>query len=348
MIILSVDTSFDDTAAAVIENLAIRSNIRFSEVSDLQIYGGVVPRLARLSHEQNLPTVVEQALKKAKVNLSDLDAIAVTVGPGLAIALEIGIAYAKELATKYNKPLIAVNHMEGHLLSFLANPPKAGQPWADQFPALAVLVSGGHTEFVYAKAIGEYEIVGQTQDDAMGEAFDKVGRMLGLGYPAGRLVELMARKGIVGKIPFPVPMRQVKDANMSFSGLKTAASRIIEKYDKLTQQDIADIALGFQTSAITHLIEKLEFALKDKEVKSIILGGGVGANREVRHALRSVARTHKIPLLVPYSQKLYTDNAAMIGVAAYFQAQANDFVTDFSTLDRQSNLSFPRRRETSI
>lgn len=340
MLILAIDTSFDDTAAAVLQDMTIRSNIRFSEVPDMQEYGGVVPRLARLSHEENLPRVIASALKKAKVDFADLDAIAVTVGPGLAIALEIGIAYAKKLALENKKPLIAVNHMEGHLLSFLANcnlsPVNYNLAF---FPSMAVLISGGHTEFVYAKEIGKYEIVGQTQDDAMGEAFDKVGRMLGLGYPAGRLVELMARKGESGKVVFPVPMRQVKDANTSFSGLKTAASRIIEKFSlPLSQQDISDIALGFETAATTHLVEKLEFALKNKEVKNLILGGGVSANREVRHTLRRLARAHKIPLLVPYSPKLYTDNAAMIGVAAYFQALSGDFVKDLNSLDRQPNL----------
>src|SRR5260221_1379836 len=211
MYILGIDTSFDDTAASVIENTTVLSNVLSSQLPVFQEFGGVVPRLARENHEKYIDAVILAALKKARVTWDDIDAIAVTQGPGLSITLEIGIAKAKELATAHDKPLIAVNHMEGHLLSFLAKRKSseflAGSSEPRFFPTMAVLVSGGNTQFVLASTFGSYEIVGETLDDAMGEAFDKVGRMLGLGYPAGALVEKLARDGTPGACIFPIPMR---------------------------------------------------------------------------------------------------------------------------------------------
>lgn len=328
MMILAIDTSFDDTAASVVQDTTILSNVLSTDLSQHQEYGGVVPRLARESHQKQIDRVIALALKRAHVTWENIDSIAVTQGPGLSICLEVGIAKAKELAEKYKKPLIPVNHMEGHLLSFLAERKKVPNSKiqipktshksqvASHFPLLGILISGGHTQFVYAKAIGEYEIVGETQDDAMGEAYDKIGRMLGLGYPAGAFLEKIATEGIHGSVVFPVPMRQIKSADTSFSGLKTAAMRIIEKYKSLSRQDIANIALGFQTSAIKHLIEKLDVAIQGKEIKAIAVGGGVIRNLAVRKALRVYAKTLGIPVYFPSNGKLCTDNAGMIGIAA--------------------------------
>ncbi len=331
--ILAIDTSFDDTAAAIVDGIMIRSNVLSTELDVHLEYGGVVPRLARASHEQNIDRVIALALKRAHVDWDAIDAIAVTVGPGLAICLEVGIAVAKSYAKKYKKPLIPVNHMEGHLLSFLAKPyPKdpSLRMQCDRatiehiyFPTLSVLLSGGHTQFVYAKTFGDYEIVGETQDDAMGEAFDKVGRMLGLGYPAAPLVEKMAKDGVSGRFVFPIPMRQIHDSNLSYSGLKTALLRTVEKQERLSRQDVADIASGFQYAAIKHMQEKLERALASSSgVKTLSAGGGVLKNLTVRKTLRKVAKQRGILFCVPPIGKLCADNAAMIGIAAQFSKLA--------------------------
>jgi N6-L-threonylcarbamoyladenine synthase len=197
--------------------------------------------------------------------------------------------------------------------------------------------------FVLINEIGKYEILGRTQDDAMGEAFDKVGRMLGLGYPAGALVETLAKDGTPGKVIFPVPMRQTKSGDTSFSGLKTAATRIIEPLKAaaegtLTKVQICDVALGFQTACVTHLMEKLEFVLNQTPVNTLVLGGGVASNQALRTALRHKAKEHGIPFLLPYTKKLCTDNAAMIALAGNYKALRGEFETEIELLDRDPNL----------
>ncbi len=344
MTILGIDTSFDDTAAAVVMDDIILSNVLSSDLSVYQEWGGVVPRLARLSHQKHIDSTVQTALKRARIAMDQIDAIAVTQGPGLSITLEIGITKAKELAIQHKKPLVAVNHMEGHLLSCFAQPnTNTTNSTAIVFPAIGILVSGKNTQFVLVKAIGDYTVLGQTQDDAMGEAFDKVGRMLGLGYPAGALIEKLAKKGIPNKIIFPIPMRSIKSADTSYSGLKTAAMRIIDPLKEarggmLTKQDICDVALGFQTACITHLTEKLLFAIKEEKPKSLMLGGGVGANTRLRARLRSISREYAIPLYLPYTKKLYVDNAAMIALVGVVKAKRGFFVKEIETLDRQPNM----------
>jgi N6-L-threonylcarbamoyladenine synthase len=326
MTILGIDTSFDDTAAAIVQDSVVLSNVLSTDLTVHQDYGGVVPRLAREYHQKHLDPVIALALKRGHLNWDDIDAIAVTRGPGMAICLEIGVAKAIDLAKQYQKPVIAVNHMEGHLLSFLAKR-KQRTPVTlglSPFPLLGILISGGHTQFVYARKVGEYEIVGESQDDAIGECFDKVGRMLGLGFPAGRLVEQLAKEGTPGKVVFPVPMRQIKSADTSYSGLKTAALRIIEKYATVTRQDIADIALGFQIAAVKHLTEKLAFAVQGREIASIAVGGGVICNQYVRNELRAFARKQTLPIFFPYSKKLCTDNAAMIALVAQWKTASNE------------------------
>lgn len=342
MTILAIDTSFDDTAVAVTRERVILSNVLSTDQSLHAQWGGVVPNLARLHHQDNLDTVISAALRRAHCTWDSIDAIAVTRGPGLAVALEVGIAKAQELAKFHGKKLLEVNHMEGHLLSWAALSPKTAQSTKTQelenlFPALGVLISGGHTQFVYTTGIGQYEVVGQTQDDAIGECFDKVGRMLLLGYPAGKMVEWMAKKGRPEKFSFPVPMRQVKSADTSYSGLKTAAMRMIEplkETNQLSQQTIADIAYAFQYAAVKHLLEKLQFALDAHPVKSLLIGGGVAANLYLRQELRKVASIHKVPIKFPRSRKLCTDNAAMIGIAAHLHSRE---ITTSKGLDRVPN-----------
>lgn len=337
MTILAIDTSFDDTAVAVTRDTTILSNVLSTDLSLHLEYGGIVPRLARKSHEDHIDAVIALALKRAHKSWEDIDRIAVTRGPGLSICLEVGIAKAKDLALKYKKPIIAVNHLEGHLLSFLARRKEMTndkrQMTNVELPLLGVILSGGNTQVVYARAVGEYEIVGKTLDDAMGEAYDKIGRMLGLGYPAGPFLEKIAREGTRGVVKFPIPMRQIHSSDMSFSGLKTAASRIVASYPNLTRQNIADIALAFQTAAIKHLTEKLEYAIVNRELTAIVAGGGVIKNLEVRKALRAFGKSHGLPVYFPYTSRLCTDNAAMIGIAAELHEPSS---LDF---DRDPNLS---------
>lgn len=342
MNILAIDTSCDETSVSVLTNTSIKSNEISSQVKIHKAWGGVVPTLAKRAHQQNFDTVLKKALTKANVSLKDIDFIAVTKGPGLAIALEVGIAKVIQLSKDLHKPLLAVNHLEGHILSFLGN-----KAWEDKdleplFPAVGVVLSGGHTLILYIPNIGEYHLIGQTLDDAMGEAYDKVGRMLSLGYPAGPIVEEMATKGILNKYTLPVPLHASKTADLSFSGLKTAASRLIDScikaQDILSQQDIADISLAFENAAITHLTEKMRIALRLKEVRSIIIGGGVCANKNVRKKLRALAKEHNLQFFFPKKRNLCVDNAAMIAIAAYFKEKRGEVLASGTVIEREPNF----------
>lgn len=341
MNILGIDTSFDDTAASVMCDDQVKSNIVVSSILQHQAYGGVVPRLARTTHEKYIDLVIQKALAKARLEAKDLSAIAVTYGPGLSIALEVGISKAKSLADQFNLPLIGVNHMEGHLLSFLV-----GRKTIPTYslPALGVLISGGHTQLILVSNIGEYQILGETQDDAMGEAYDKVGRMLGIPYPAGAALEKLALLGVPGAYTLPIPMRMVSNAHTSFSGLKTAVTRLINEQininkGTLTHQQIYNIALAFQTSAIQHLQDKIIFCLKSNpKISSIFVGGGVAANLTLRESLRKLARLQKQNIYFPISKKYCLDNAAMIAMAGYFALKHGRVYQDAQTLDREPNL----------
>ena len=374
-LILAIDTSCDETAAAVSRGRKILSNVIASQINIHQKYGGGVPHLAKRAHEQKIDYVVREALSRARrqgrtltgmpgsqpsrarrqakgPTLTDsLDAIAVTVGPGLAPALEVGIATARKLAAYLHLPLIAVNHMEGHLLSPLALPntpgvKKSPTPGVSiKFPLLALLVSGGHTQLVLVHAIGRYQLLGETLDDAAGEALDKLAKMLKLGYPGGPIIEELARKAsplAIAKIPLPVPMQHSKDLNFSFSGLKTAALYIIQnkKGQTLSLNFTHNLAASFQKAVADSLTGKLELAIKKTQPKGILLGGGVISNLYIRRQLRRVARGHNLPVYLPFSKKLFTDNAAMIAVAAYFKFLKKDFVKNPKKLDRQPSLNF--------
>jgi N6-L-threonylcarbamoyladenine synthase len=332
MLILAIDTSCDETAAAVTSGTKILSNVIDSQINIHAKYGGVVPHLAKRAHEAKIEFVVKEALKRAKT--PPIGAIAVTIGPGLAPALEVGVNYAKKLAQDWNKPLIAINHMEGHLLSPLANLESVP---TSIFPALGLLASGGHTELVLVKKIGSYELVGQTLDDAAGEALDKLAKMLKLGYPGGPIIEELAKKGNPDAIELPVPLRYSKDLNFSFSGLKTAAMYLVQK-NKMTKEFIQNMAAAFQQAIAISLCTKLKNAIKQYQPKAILLGGGVFSNLYLRRQVRLSAKP--LPVYLPYSKKLFTDNAAMIGIAAYDHYLKKDFIEDVATLDRQPNLNF--------
>ncbi len=321
--ILAIDTSCDDTAAAVTCGRTVLSNIISSQTELHRPYGGVFPTVAKQAHKENIAPVVRLALKRARLTWSDISAIAVTQGPGLAPALEVGISYAKELAVEHDLPLIPVNHMEGHLLSPLAQPrKKATTPTTDtgnsvpQFPTLGIIVSGGHTMFVLVQSFGNYLVLGETVDDAAGECLDKVGRMLNLGYPAGPVVEEFAKHGNPHRIVFPLPMTTTRDFNLSFSGLKTFARNHLP--EQLTQQETFDWCASLQHGVFRHICHKLDKVLSAAAVgtlqnhlspktaplepsiaetlnqplffSEIWLGGGVAANATLRRMIRQTLR----------------------------------------------------------
>jgi len=343
-LILSIDTSCDETAAAITLGRRVLSNVVWSQIAIHRPWGGVVPNLAKRAHQKHIDEVVDTALIEAEKQMETIDAVAVTQGPGLAIALEVGIEKAKEIAKKYNKPLIGVDHMEGHLLSSLArspNPTKAEPSLRLKFPVLGLLVSGGHTELVLARKIGQYQILGQTLDDAAGEAFDKVAKMLGLGYPGGPIISRLAEDGDMAKFNLPVPMIHHKSLNFSFSGLKTACLYKIRKIGekKRDKQFLKDFAASFQYALVQSIVLKFKKAIDIYHPQQVLLGGGVINNLYLRQQIKQVARQHQIPVLVPYSKKLFTDNAAMIGIAAYYKFLRKEFVKDIDRLDRKPNLS---------
>jgi N6-L-threonylcarbamoyladenine synthase len=347
--ILAIDTSCDETSAAVTDNLSILSNIIWSQASLHTQYGGVLPSLAQREHKARIDFVIQKALTSAQCLMPNISAVAVTQGPGLAIALEVGISKAKELAIKYHKPLIAVNHIEGHLLSPLAN--FKFQISNFKFPALGLVISGGHTELIKINKIGDYEILTQTQDDALGEALDKAARMLGLGYPGGAILEKMAklaclrRQGDPKSYALPLPMAgKEQDNYFSYSGLKTAFYRLVEKEKPLTKEKIYNLAVSFQSTAFRHLIRVSSLTIRSSAYSlvpsaSLLVGGGVAANVEVRKRIRKMAKEFGIKALFPNSKKLYGDNAAMIGIAAYFKFQRKEFVKDIASLDRLPRFS---------
>lgn len=336
MKILSIDTSCDETAAAVTENLKILSNIVWSQASVHSEFGGVVPTLAKWEHEQKIDWAISRALGNKHKNLNNIDAIAVTVGPGLSMALAVGIDRAKKLAQKYKKPIIAVNHLEGHILSSIINYDLS----KIKFPALGLVISGKNTIVVKINKVGEYETLADSVDDALGEALDKAARMLGLGYPGGAILEKLARDGDLKKYVLPIPMvGQEKRKIFSYSGVKAAMHRLVEKEKPLTKNKIENFAVTFQDVAFKHLIKVISYVIKnlDFKPKDFLIGGGVAANVEVRKRLRKLGREFGIKTHFPYSRKLYGDNAAMIGIAAYFKAQRREF-TDPSKIDREPNL----------
>jgi N6-L-threonylcarbamoyladenine synthase len=323
--LLAIDTSCDETSVAVTQGSVVLANVIASQVQLHKQYGGVFPTVAKQAHKENIEPTITAALKRAGIVKEHLGAVAVTQGPGLAPALEVGIEKAVQLAAELGTPLIPVNHMEGHLLSVLAQrPSREGgtqrQPKIE-FPVLGIIVSGGHTEFVLVKNIGEYQRLGWTVDDAAGEALDKFGRMIDLGYPAGAIIEEFALKGDAHKYQFPLPMTTSGDFNMSFSGMKTAARNLVEKLQasqELKQQDIFDLCASFQFAIFRAITYKLGKLLEKNTVNEVWLGGGVASNSALRQAIRVVIKSHSLQLRVPYAKKLCVDNAAMIGVAAGF------------------------------
>ncbi len=351
--ILSIDTSCDETSCAVTSGLAVLSNVVWSQSKIHSKFGGVVPSTARREHERKIFWVVNKAVNTAKIEYNKIDAFSVTVGPGLAIALGVGINFTKNLAAKFVKPLIAVNHLEGHVLSpFVRRRNQNQQTYfipKDFFPAFSMVVSGGNTLLIYAKKIGEYKTLAQTLDDALGESLDKSARLLGLGYPGGAVLERFAKLGDPKSYSLPIPMMgRENESCFSYSGLKTAFYRLVEsskQNKKLSKKQICNLASSYQKTAFDHLIRVSKKVIANHQalcIKYLFVGGGVAANVELRKRIRSMCKDLSINPLFPYSNKLYGDNAAMIGIAAYFKYLKKDF-TNVNKIDRLPNLKIDQK-----
>jgi len=332
--IIGIETSCDDTGIAVLEitgtknpRFRILSNVVASQIKVHQKYGGVYPMLAKREHQKNLPIVLKRTLKETNIDLKQpkLDAIAVTMGPGLSPCLWTGLNFAKELAENWKVPLITVDHIEAHLLIALASNKNFQFSifnFQKTFPAIALIVSGGHTQLMLMKGIGEYTIIGETRDDAAGEAFDKTARILGLKYPGGPEIAAEAAKfsslNSQFSITLPRPMMHTKDYDFSFSGLKTAVLYHHQSQPKSVQNSkeyVREMAAAIQQAIIDVLVSKTSKAVQQYRAKSVIIGGGVAANDELREQLRS--KLKEVTLIAPPKQ-LSTDNGAMIAVAGYF------------------------------
>ena len=319
MLILGIESSCDETAAAVVrDGREMLSSVISSQIDIHKEWGGVVPEIASREHLVKIDEVVEQALKDANVSLDEIDAFAVTRGPGLIGSLLVGVSYAKSLALALGKPIVGVNHIEGHFFSVeFDNGPI-------EYPALALIVSGGHTNLFFAPEPGKYRVVSRTRDDAAGEAFDKAAKMLGLGYPGGPIIETIAKEGDPKAIKFPIAKISDGRPDFSFSGLKTAVLRYIEQNDiqpmspnqRHTQQ-IADICASFQWTVVESLMRVFEKQGRELNPKTLVVAGGVACNLALRSRAEEVANELEIPVFFP-SKHLSTDNAAMIAAAGYF------------------------------
>jgi len=307
-LILGIETSCDETAASVVsEDRQILSNVVFSQFEAHKNFGGVVPEIAARSHLEQIDTVVRQAMSKANIAFSDLSGIAATCGPGLIGGVLVGAVTAKAIAAFYKKPFVAVNHLEGHALTvrLTNNIP---------FPYLLLLASGGHTQLLFVKGVGNYTELGGTIDDAAGEAFDKVAKLLDLGYPGGPAVETAAEKGDPKAYKFPRSLCQKPGCDFSFSGLKTAVLREVEKKNELTDQDKFDMAASFQQAVVDIIIKRCSNALEMQPSPYLVVAGGVAANKGIRSGLENLALKKGIKFVAP-PLNLCTDNGAMIAWA---------------------------------
>jgi N6-L-threonylcarbamoyladenine synthase len=309
--ILAIETSCDETSAAVLSKGRILSNLVASQIQLHSKYGGVVPEVAAREHVNAIIPVIDLSLKQAKKRLSNITHVAVTQGPGLVTSLLVGIDTAKTLALALNKPLIPINHLEAHIY---ANFTEEKRP---KFPALILIVSGGHTMIVLMRGHGDYRLLGETVDDAAGEAFDKTAKLLGLGYPGGPKISKRAEMGDPQSFKLPRPMLAQKNLNFSFSGLKTAVLYEFTKQKTKNKKLVADLSASVQEAIVDTLIGKMERALEKHKVKSVMLGGGVAANKLLRERFGNLAKKRKLSCFIPKLEHC-TDNAGMIGLAAHY------------------------------
>ncbi len=314
--LLAIESSCDETSAAVIKNGEILNNIVASQVIH-STYGGVVPELASRAHQQDIVRVVQEALADAKVDKTELSAVAFTRGPGLLGSLLVGTSFAKAFALGLHIPLVEVNHMQAHVLAHFIDDPRP------DFPFICLTVSGGHTQLVMVKSHVDMEVIGETADDAVGEAFDKAAKMLGLGYPGGPQIDRLAAQG--NPDAFPFPLSEMPELKFSFSGIKTSLLYFIrEKGEDFVQENMADICASYQHTLIRMLLNKLRKAAKKYRIREIALAGGVSANRGLRKALEQEAQKQGWNIYIPDFQYC-TDNAGMIAMAAYYQYLAGNF-----------------------
>ncbi|MDA1028142.1 MAG: tRNA (adenosine(37)-N6)-threonylcarbamoyltransferase complex transferase subunit TsaD [Bacteroidetes bacterium] len=329
-VLLGIETSCDDTAAAVLIDGSLMSNVVSSQPQHIE-FGGVVPEVASRAHEKLLVSVVDDALKQAGIGKNELTGIAVTKGPGLIGSLMVGVSFAKAAALGLGVPFIGVNHLEGHLASlFLSNPPPP-------FPHLCLIVSGGHTQLMQIDAPGQFKVLGKTRDDAAGEAFDKVGKILGLDYPAGPQIDRLA---IAGNRSFhPFPRTRLKGYDYSFSGIKTSVLYYLNSFDEMHREELirnslADICASFQEAVVDMLISPIKKAIKDTGIRHVGLVGGVSANLRLRTKMLELLKQNKGQLYVP-EMAYCMDNAAMIAMAGYFRLK-NGEQSDLSEIANPS------------
>lgn len=324
-LILAIESSCDDTSAAVLRGNKVLSNIVASQKIH-QKYGGVVPELASRAHQQNIIPVVSVALEDANIDKKDLSAVAFTRGPGLLGSLLVGTSFTKSLSMSLKVPLIEINHMQAHILAHFIDDEQMQVP---EFPFIALTISGGHTQLVLVKDYFDMEILGETLDDAVGEAFDKTAKILGLTYPGGPLIDKYAKEGDASKFNFPIP--KVDGLNFSFSGLKTNILNFITKESRndenFVRDHMNDICASVQSTIVSILMQKVEMALAKYEVKALAIGGGVAANSAIRSAVLNFKNTHNVNVHIPKFE-FCTDNAAMIGIAAYFKYQSENFTSN--------------------
>jgi N6-L-threonylcarbamoyladenine synthase len=311
-IILGIDTSCDDTSIAIVDGgTTILSNVVASQVDVHHRYGGVVPELACRKHIEAIGPVYQTALDEAKMTLADLDVIAVTRGPGLIGALLVGLSFAKSLAYATGKPLIPINHLEGHICSaFLEAPDLA-------WPFVCLVVSGGHTDLYACEGPGVYRLLGETRDDAAGEAFDKVSKLLGLGYPGGPVIDRLARQGDPKAVRFPRAYLEKDSLHFSFSGIKTAVLHYVRKHPSTP---VADLAASFQQAVVDVLVDKTLSAAGQCAANRVVVTGGVAANSQLRREMQTACAEAGLQLVIPHP-RLCTDNGAMIAAAAHWRAQ---------------------------
>jgi len=317
MIVLGVESSCDETGLALYDTeRGLLSHALHSQVAMHEEYGGVVPELASRDHIRRAIPLLEQTLNGAQIGARQIDAIAYTQGPGLAGALLVGSSIACSLGLALDKPVLGVHHLEGHLLS----PLLASEP--PEFPFVALLVSGGHTQLMRVDGVGQYELLGETLDDAAGEAFDKSAKLLGLGYPGGPAISRMAEFGDPNAYKLPRPMLHSKDLNFSFSGLKTAVLTVVKNHSNVCEQDKANIARGFVDAIVDVLTAKCVAALKQSGLKRLVIAGGVGANSQLRASLNAAAAKKRFKVYYP-ELEFCTDNGAMIAFAGAMRLRIN-------------------------
>jgi N6-L-threonylcarbamoyladenine synthase len=322
--ILAIESSCDDTAAAVLHNDKVLSNVVANQLIHTQ-YGGVVPELASRAHQQNIVPVIDAALRNANIKKEQLSAIAFTQGPGLMGSLLVGSSFAKSMASALDIPLIAVNHMHAHILAHFIDEEGYEKP---SFPFLALTISGGHTQIVKVDDFFDLTIIGETTDDAVGEAFDKSAKILGLPYPGGPLVDKYAQLGNPKAFPFTKP--KVPGLNFSFSGLKTAILYFVQKKKlenpNFIEENLNDICASIQYTIVEILMDKLKLAVKETGIKQIAIGGGVSANSGIRKTIKEAEQKHGWKTFIPKFEYT-TDNAAMIGIVGYQKFLSQKFET---------------------